>query len=161
VGEEITIAAAYPGGAGVVELLGELDAYLNDLYPPEDNFLELPPDDVDGEQGVLLVAFVDGAAAGCGAVRRRDHDRMEIKRMYVRPAHRGLGLGRRLLEELARWAHAHGATSLVLETGDQQPEALGLYERFGFVRVPCFDEYAAAPNSLCYEKRLSTPPVVR
>ena len=58
-------------------------------------------------------------------------------------------------------AGARGATRLVLETGDRQPEALGLYDSFGFVRIACFDEYASAPNSLCYEKWLSTPPVSR
>jgi putative acetyltransferase len=156
--EEVTIRVGDPTRPEVAQLLVELDAYLNDLYPPEDNFLDLPPDDVDGEQGVLLVARADGAVVGCGAVRRRGDDCMEIKRMYVRPEVRGLGLGRRLLDELARWAAARGASRLVLETGDQQPEALALYANFGFERVPCFDEYASAPNSLCYEKRLSSPP---
>jgi putative acetyltransferase len=155
VSPEVVIAPGNPGQAEVATLIDELDAYLNELYPPDDNFLELPEDDVDGEQGVLLVAWVDGAVAGCAAVRRRAADCMEVKRMFVRPAHRGLGLGRRLLDELATWASRRGATRLVLETGDQQPEALGLYASFGFVRIPCFDEYASAPNSLCYEARLS------
>ena len=65
------------------------------------------------------------------------------------------GVGRAILQALERWAVERGATRLVLETGDDQPEAHALYRGFGFTVVPCFDEYAASTQSVCYQKRLS------
>jgi GNAT superfamily N-acetyltransferase len=74
--------------------------------------------------------------------------------MYVVPEARGRGLGRRLLEELEAAARGLGYTSLVLETGDRQPEALGLYASAGFERIPCYPPYDSRELSLCFEKRL-------
>jgi GNAT superfamily N-acetyltransferase len=151
----LRIAAEPIASADAQALIAQLDAYLNGLYPPENNFLELPHDDVDGTQGVFLVARVDGEAVGCGATRFRGNVTVEVKRMYVRPDARGSGVGRAILRALEDWARERGASALVLETGDDQPEAHGLYRDFGFVVVPCFDEYAASTQSVCYEKRLT------
>ena len=158
--DALAIRQERPDQPDAIALIEALDAYANALYPPESNHLL----DVAAlcDPAVTFLVVRDGnAAVGCGAVLRDPRGWGEVKRMYVRPARRGLGLGRRLLDELSRWADARGATRLVLETGDRQPEALGLYTRVGFVCIACFDEYASAPNSLCYEKRLSTPPVSR
>jgi len=81
---------------------------------------------------------------------------MEVKRMYVRPAGRGRGLGRALLAALEREAAALGAVSVVLETGPLQTEAIALYESAGYRRIPCFGVYAGAPQSLCYGRTLSS-----
>jgi len=129
-------------------LIAELDAFLTELYPPEDNFLELPSADV------FLVARDEGVAVGCGAVRFIDGTTAEIKRMYVSPAARGAGIGHRLLTDLESFAVDAGATRLVLETGERQLDALALYERFGFTVIPCFGEYAASKTSVCLEKTL-------
>jgi putative acetyltransferase len=133
-------------------LLAELDTYLNGLYPPESNFLDLGAGEVTNGVGAFMVARADGVAVGCGAVRLRSADTAEIKRMFVLPSARGRGVGRVVLEELEAWAAAAGASRLVLETGDLQPEALRLYDRAGFRPIPCFEEYAGAPLSRCFEK---------
>ncbi len=78
----------------------------------------------------------------------------EIKRMYVPPAFRGSGFGRLLLEHLADHARSQGIRLLRLETGIHQREAIGLYERAGFRRIPPFGPYTNDPLSLCYEKQL-------
>lgn len=78
----------------------------------------------------------------------------ELKRMYVRPALRGRGLGRQLLERLAAHARANGVKVLRLETGIHQVEALGLYESFGFQRRGPFGTYRDDPLSLYLEKHL-------
>jgi putative acetyltransferase len=129
-------------------LITELDDFLTALYPPEDNFLELPTADV------FLVARIGGDAVGCGAVRFIEPGVAEVKRMYVRPAARGNGIARQMLGALEAFAVESGARRLVLETGELQLEALALYEGFGFELIPCFGEYASSKTSRCYEKPL-------
>ena len=139
----------------VQALIARLNAELTESYPnPEDNFFELRDEQVDGRQGVLLVARVGGEPVGCGALRRLDPATGEIKRMYVAPSARGGGVGARILDKLERHARALGIRRLLLETGERQVEAVRLYQRAGFTRVPCFGEYANAPLSLCMGKDL-------
>ena len=130
-------------------LIRALDDYLIALYPPEDNFLELPTADL------FLVARIDDIAIGCGAVRFLAPDTAEVKRMYVAPEARGTGVGREVLDLLESFAVDAGARRLGLETGELQHAALALYERAGFAQVPCFGEYASSKTSRCYEKLLT------
>jgi GNAT superfamily N-acetyltransferase len=120
-----------------------------DIGPTREAPMFVPPDGV-----FLVLREDDGRAIGCGGIARFDAARGEVKRMYVVPEARGRGLGRRLLEELEAQARALGYTSVVLETGDRQPEALGLYESAGFERIPCYPPYDSRALSLCFEKRL-------
>jgi GNAT superfamily N-acetyltransferase len=87
-------------------------------------------------------------------VRRIDAETAEIKRMYVAPTSRGKRIGRRILLALERVAERLGASRIVLETGQRQPEALALYRRSGYVDIPLFGEYVGSPLSVCLEKRL-------
>ena len=119
-----------------------------DIGPTREAAMFVPPD------GVFLVVRDDARAIGCGGVCRFDETRAELKRMYVVPEARGRGLGRRLLEELEAEAQRLGYTGIVLETGDRQPEALGLYESAGYERIPCYGVYATRALSLCFEKSL-------
>lgn len=106
--------------------------------------------------GVFLVLRDDDdRAVGCGGIARFDDTRGEVKRMYVVPEARGRGLGRRLLEELEGEARRLGYASVVLETGDRQQEAVGLYESTGYERIPCYPPYDSRELSICYEKRLT------
>ena len=107
---------------------------------------------------VFLVAFDDEVAVGCGGLRTLDGSHGEIKRMYVVPESRGTGVATALLSALEGEARGRGWERLVLETGDQQPEAMRLYEREGYIRVPNFGYYADSDLSICYEKWF-TPPV--
>ena len=148
----VTIAAEALDTPGVDRLLQALDDYLNSLYRPAENFLDLPAGDVAAGRGAFLVARLDGVVVGCGAVRQLDDTTAEVKRMFVDPPARGRGVGRRLLEELEAWAVAAGMTRLVLEAGDRQQEAIRLYQLCGFRQIPCFGQYAEAPLSSCFEK---------
>ena len=104
---------------------------------------------------VFLVARDDtGEAVGCGALRVLDDDTVELKRMYVRPAARGQGIGRALLAALEAAAARLGATRVRLETGPLQPDAIALYESSGYREIPCWGAYAEAPLSRCYERGL-------
>jgi GNAT superfamily N-acetyltransferase len=109
---------------------------------------------------VFLVAFdvaEDGSelAVGCGGLRTLDDSHGEIKRMYVIPERRGTGVSIAILTALEGEARGRGWSRLVLETGDQQPDAMRLYEREGYTLIPNFGYYADSPLSICYEKKLA------
>jgi putative acetyltransferase len=119
-----------------------------DIGPTREAWMFEPPD------GVFLVSRVEGRAVGCGCICRFDETRADLKRMYVVPAERGLGLGRGLLEALEAEARRLGYTGIVLETGELQPESLGLYASAGYERIPCYGVYAGREWSRCFEKPL-------
>jgi GNAT superfamily N-acetyltransferase len=119
-----------------------------DIGPTRDAWMFEPPD------GAFVVARLDDVAVGCGGVCRFDDSRAELKRMYVAPTARGLGLGRRVLERLEAEARRLGYVGVVLETGNLQAEALGLYTSSGYARIPCYEPYASRELSMCFEKSL-------
>jgi GNAT superfamily N-acetyltransferase len=119
-----------------------------DIGPTRDAWMFEPPD------GAFLAARIEGVAVGCGGICRFDDTRAELKRMYVAPGSRRLGVGRALLEALEAEARRLGYVAVVLETGDRQPEALGLYASAGYERIPCYEPYASRELSLCFEKVL-------
>jgi putative acetyltransferase len=90
--------------------------------------------------GLLLLALVDGREAGCVALRDRGGGTAELKRLYVRPAFRGLGLGRRLTLETLASARALGHRRVVLDTLPTMDAAHRLYESLGFVDVEPYTE---------------------
>src|SRR5690606_12365017 len=103
---------------------------------PGATHFRLDPDEVAPGRGAFLVAWLDGAPVGCGAVRRIDGDTAEIKRMYVAPTLRDRGIGRVLLAGLEAAARELGVRRLVLETGVRQHAAIALYARAGFREIP-------------------------
>ncbi|HVW81248.1 MAG TPA: GNAT family N-acetyltransferase [Mycobacteriales bacterium] len=104
--------------------------------------------------GVFLVGYVDGVPVATGAFRRHGQADVEIKRMYVVPEMRGRGLSRLMLAALEERARAAGASQVVLETGDKQPEAISLYESSGYERSGSFGHYACRPGSYSFAKKL-------
>jgi putative acetyltransferase len=146
-----------PDQPEVRSMLARLDAYCASLYPAESNHLMDIDSLLQGDVLFLVARDVDGAAVGCAALVNRaaqGEHYGEIKRMFVDEAKRGLGTGRQLLEHIGMFAAMCGLRTLKLETGIHQPEALALYERFGFVRCEPFGEYRADPLSVFMEKRL-------
>jgi GNAT superfamily N-acetyltransferase len=109
--------------------------------------------------GLFLVAEVGGRPAGCGAWRRHtegdDLTVAEVKRVYVVPAFRRLGLAQVLVRALEDSAREAGIRSVVLNSGDRQPEALALYEAMGYVPVPGYGIYADAPGAVFLGRELT------
>jgi DNA-binding MarR family transcriptional regulator/GNAT superfamily N-acetyltransferase len=91
-------------------------------------------------EGLFLVALLHGEPAGCGALKFHPGAPAEVKRMWVSPSVRGLGLGRRLLAELETQAAAHGVRVLRLETNQTLTEAVALYRSAGYREVPAFND---------------------
>lgn len=112
------------------------------------------PADFTPPAGVFLVAEVDGVAAACGAWRLLPAGEVEIKRVYVEPAHRRHGLARRIMAALEDSAARAGHRSVVLNTGQQQPEALALYDRLGYRPVAGYGVYACAPDAVFLGREL-------
>jgi GNAT superfamily N-acetyltransferase len=106
---------------------------------------------------VLVARDGAGAVVACGALRALGADVAELKRMYVVPVARRRGLSKALLTALEASAAARGWTTLRLETGPRQPEAIALYEGAGYRPIDAFGAYVDAPDaaeSLFYERVL-------
>ncbi len=148
----VSLTAERPGTPDATALINELEDHLASLYPAESRHGFSVQKLID--QGVaFFVLRVDGRPAGCGGILLVGREFGELKRMYVRPEFRGRKFGEQLIARLAAHAHAHGITTLRLETGTQQLAAITLYERMGFRRIPPFPPYFEDPNSLCFERR--------
>jgi DNA-binding MarR family transcriptional regulator/GNAT superfamily N-acetyltransferase len=104
--------------------------------------------------GLLLVATAHGEPVGCGALKFHGDAPAEIKRMWVAPTARGLGLGRRLLDDLEAHAAARGVRALRLETNRALGEAIGLYRSAGYREVAAFNEEPYAHH--WFEKTLGS-----
>lgn len=103
----------------------------------------------------VIVCYVDDKAVGCGAFKKYDEDKAEIKRMFVLPQYRGRGIALNILKELESWAAKENYTACVLETGKNQPEAIHLYQqKAGYCTVPNYGQYQGIKNSVCMMKAL-------
>ena len=109
-------------------------------------------DDLRLPTGLLLVATLRSDPVGCGALKLHGAKPAELKRMWVAPEARGLGLGRRLLSELEKHAAEHGARRARLETNRALTEAISLYRAAGYQEVPAFNDEPYAHH--WFEKEL-------
>jgi DNA-binding MarR family transcriptional regulator/GNAT superfamily N-acetyltransferase len=111
------------------------------------------PHEVRPPAGQFFVAYLRGEAIGCGAVKHHADAPAEIKRMWIAPEARGLGLGRRLLETLEASALGNGARVAHIETSAVLTEAIALYRSAGWVEVPPFNDEPFADH--WFEKQLT------
>jgi putative acetyltransferase len=101
-----------------------------------------------------LVLYAGQVPVACGAFRELEEGVVEIKRMYTLPSSRGSGYAGTILKELERWAAELGYSYCQLETGMKQPEAISLYRKNGYTRIPNYGQYAGISNSCCFRKEL-------
>jgi len=142
-----------PAAPDVAPLIRELDGHLAELYP-SGNIRPVTAQELKQPNVTFLTARVDGTPVACGAFVRHE-DYVEVKRMYVLPACRGLGLGKQLLEALEDHIACAGGRLVRLETGTAQEEALELYGHAGYRRCLPIGEHRANPSSICMEKELA------
>jgi GNAT superfamily N-acetyltransferase len=116
--------------------------------------LSIPADaqELTRPAGILLIARIGDRPVGCGALKLHPNAPAELKRMWIAPDARGIGLGRRLLEELERHAREAGAAVIQLEANGALKEAILLYRRSGYVEVEAFNDEPYA--HYWFEKRL-------
>lgn len=152
--QQLSFDKADPASSEIRGLIGQLDGLLSGLYPAESrHFLSI--EQLQQPNVTLLAARLDGEAVGCGAFVDHSGEYAEIKRMFVVPGCRGLGIGRRILAELESRARASGLELSRLETGVRQIRALSLYERSGYRRRGPFGSYREDPLCVFMEKRLA------
>lgn len=144
-----------PDSVDAMQLIEELETHLGALYPSESRHGFSVEQLLN--QGVnFFVMRHKGIPAACGGILFFGAEYGEIKRMYVRPQFRGLGLGRLMLNHLVDYSRRQGVDVVRLETGIHQLEAISLYERSGFQRIPPYKPYREDPLSLFFEKRLGS-----
>jgi GNAT superfamily N-acetyltransferase len=102
----------------------------------------------------VVVVRENGIPVGCGAIKEFAPDTMEVKRMYTSPKFRGKGIATKVLNELEHWANELSYEQCILETGRNQPEAIGLYIKNGYGLFPNYGQYKGVENSLCFKKGL-------
>lgn len=130
------LAARFPGGPGGFDLAR----------------IAAPTTEFTSPHGVFLLARLDGQAVGCGALRTLDADTAEIKRMWIDPAARRLGIGRSLLAALESSAAELGCRTMRLDTAAYLNEAHALYRSAGYRETPAYNDNPYAAHWL--EKQL-------
>lgn len=135
--------------AAVRELIAEYGAALERDLSFQGFAEELAglPGDYAPPRGCLLLALVEDAPAGCVALRAEQGDAAEMKRLYVRPAHRKLGLGELLARAILAEARARGYRRVRLDTLPEMAPAQALYRRLGFRAIPPYYESPIAGTS--------------
>ena len=145
----LELAYAYEEPEEIRALFQEYTALLLEKEPAFQQYLDLqhydretarPEDKYGLPEGRLYLARWDGAAAGCGALRKLDGGSCELKRLYVRPAFRGHRIGEALLERLIGDARVIGYRHMLLDTLPALDSALRLYRRFGFHEIPRYND---------------------
>ena len=132
------------------KLIIELDAYLK-VTDGEDHEFYNQFNGLDNIKNVVM-AYQDNQAIGCGAFKKLDNETIEIKRMYVKFAHRGSGTAQAILNSLGLWASEKGFKKCILETGNRQVEAIKFYKKAGYKSIPNYGQYIHMEDSNCFEK---------
>lgn len=139
---------------GFQQLIKLLDHYLAEMDGDEHAFYaQYNKSDTISH---VLLAYLREKPVGCGAVKPFDQTTMEVKRMYVLPENRNLGIAQKILQHLEKWTHELGFEKCILETGIKQTEAIALYRKCGYRQIPNYGQYAGVENSLCFEKSVDT-----
>lgn len=102
-----------------------------------------------------IVVYIDETPAACGAFKELTEDTVEIKRMFTNPEFRKRGLGSSIVKELENWAKELGYQKAVLETSKDLTNAISVYEKSGFQRIPNYGQYVGVDSSVCFEKYLN------
>ena len=100
----------------------------------------------------VVVLYENQKPLGVGAIKEFDATTMEVKRMYTSPESRGKGIATKILSELEKWTKELSYEKCVLETGKRQPEAIQLYTKSGYKKIPNYGQYVGIENSICFEK---------
>jgi GNAT superfamily N-acetyltransferase len=151
---EIKIRTAEFGDPAVRALLVEVLDELSERYGGSGDDTPIGDDDFTPPNGAFFVADDGERLIGCAGWRRHGAADAELKRMFTAKPARGRGLARRMLAAIEESARAAGCSRLILETGDRQPEAIGLYQSAGYARIEDFGYYKGEEGVLSFAKNL-------
>lgn len=150
--EKIKVVKTTSENTDFIFLTGTFDAYLWDRYP------ELKKDywgnNVIEFNANVLIVYLDEKPVACGCFKKYNEKSVELKRMFVLPEVRGLGLAQLVIKELEAEAKNQGFEVLILETLYKQIEAINLYQKTGFKIVENYEPYVGLVNSVCMSKSI-------
>jgi putative acetyltransferase len=156
---QFQIRLADPAAAESRELVSAMEREIEELYadrPGSIHSVRADPEAMEAPAGAFVVVLAGDRAVGCGGFKRLDSDTCEVKRMYLLPEVRGLGLSGRLLAALEERAVAAGYARVRLDTGDRQPAAMHLYATRGYREIGDYNGNTAATH--WFEKDLVPAP---
>jgi putative acetyltransferase len=155
---KVSIVEVDPLGPEALALLREAAVEARTLYPAiTGSDVSWPSNEPIPARGVYLIARSDGRAVACGALRPISVNIAEVCRVFVTSAARRHGLAIALLRALESHAARLSYETMWLETGDRQPNAIALYEKYGFKRMQSFGEHIDDPTSICFSKPVQAP----
>jgi GNAT superfamily N-acetyltransferase len=135
-----------------ISLIKTFDVFLWERYPElkndywGNNLIEFNPN--------VIIIYLGEIAVGCGCFKKYNANTVELKRMFVSPEARGLGLAQRVIKELENEAIKQGFKAMILETLYRQIEAINLYQKVGFEIVENYEPYIGLTNSVCMCKSI-------
>ncbi|OXA81368.1 Acetyltransferase (GNAT) family protein [Flavobacterium aquidurense] len=135
-----------------INLIETFDAFLWERYPElkndywGNNLIEFNPN--------VILIYLNEKAVACGCFKKYKAGTVELKRMFVLPEARGLGLAQKIIRELEEEARIQGFETMVLETLYKQIEAISLYQKVGFEIVENYEPYVGLANSVCMSKSI-------
>lgn len=155
--KSVTFAIETPLQADVRAMVRELNAHLMPLSPPEFQFQMTAEQMAEPHTTVFVARDKTGNATGMGSLKMHGPDLAEVKRFWIRPACRGTGIGRTLLDRVILLARENAVGRIALETGGTEPFAgtWRFYEAGGFTRCDAFLDYPDTHYSRFYEKYLN------
>ena len=135
-----------------INLIAALDQSLWERYPElknnywGNNIIELNLN--------VVIIYWEKKPVACGCFKKYNKETIEIKRMFVSPEARGLGLAKKILQELELWASELGFSLSALETLHKQKEAISLYQKVGYNIVAKYEPYVDSEFSICMQKEI-------
>lgn len=135
-----------------ISLIKTFDIFLWERYPELKN--DYWGNNLIEFNSNVFIIYSNGKAVACGCFKKYNTNTVELKRMFVSPEARGLGLAQRVIKELENEAIDQGFETMILETLYKQIEAINLYQKVGFEIVENYEPYEGLTNSVCMRKSI-------
>ncbi|OOV18298.1 GNAT family N-acetyltransferase [Flavobacterium sp. LM4] len=150
--EKIKVVHTTSENPDFIFLYNTFDTFLWERYPElktdywSNNVIEFNPN--------VVIVYLDDKAVGCGCFKKYHETAAELKRMFVLPEGRGLGIAQHIIKEVESKAIEQGFKMLILETLYKQLEAINLYQKMGFEIIENYEPYVGLTNSICMSKNI-------
>ncbi|WP_269237531.1 GNAT family N-acetyltransferase [Flavobacterium flavigenum] len=150
--EKIKVVHTTSENPDFIFLYNTFDTFLWERYPElkanywGNNVIEFNPN--------VVLLYLNDKAVGCGCFKKYNETIAELKRMFVLPEARGLGIAKQIIREVESKAIDQGFKMLILETLYKQLEAINLYQKMGFEIIENYEPYVGRTNSICMGKNI-------
>lgn len=133
-------------------LVAQLTLEIRDLYGDQqvvyDKYNEI------SHLETVVIGYVNDEPAGCGCFQKANYKVAEIKRVYVKPSERKLGIATAIINELEVWAKEEGYTEVITETANKLDESISFLKHRGYYSIPSYGPYVGMETSVCFGKKL-------